>query len=474
MKVQDLSSYRTARTGRTEGQQDVPDSTLMEELKAAPSSPTDERAFMGNVDAAWHDSARPLHKVIVITLCTLLAFFLIWATWAEVDEVTRGQGQVIAAQRNQVIQHLEGGILTELLVRENARVEQGQVLARVDNVAAESHLRDTHTRLWGQRAAIERLQAEIEERPPNFSPELQQEIPSVVKAESNIYEAHVRKQEQEIRLLDSQCEQKRQEMEELEGRKKTFERALPIATRRAELALPLMKRNLYPEVEYLSLQQEMNRLAGEIKSLSVAILKAQSAIDELVYKKRLYQADYHSQLVNEINKFQAEAASLEEILTTGSDRIMRTELKSPVRGIVNRIFLNTKGGVVKAGEPIMDIVPLDSVLVVEAKIRPADIAFIHAQQKAIIKLTAYDYTTYGGLEAEVESISADTVESKSGETFYLVKLAADRSSVLYRGQELPVIPGMVASVDIFTGKKTIMTYLLKPIIKAKDSALRER
>lgn len=426
---------------------------------------------MGHLDAAWNDLGSRAVHLSALVLCAFIIAFIAWAAWATVDEVTRGQGQVVPARRVQVIQHLEGGILGEVMVREGQEVQIGQPLARVDNVGAESQLRDLNARILEHRAATLRLNAELSGIPPVFPEEIP---PNVVSSETNAYNSRVLKVERERELMQSQLEQKQQEMQEMNQRAETFRHALELAQRRSELARPMVLKKLYPEVDYLNLQQEVVRLQGEINAIANSIGKTELAVREAEQRLRLTDAEMRSQVIKELNERQSEMASLEQSMATGADRVTRTELRAPVRGIINVINLNTIGGVVKPGEPIMELVPLDDTLVVEAKIRPADIAFIHPGQKAIIKLTAYDSTIYGSLSGEVEQISADTLPGQNNEVHFLVKIRTAEAGLVHRGEKLPIMPGMVASVDILTGKKTVLTFLIKPIVRGMDNALRER
>lgn len=431
---------------------------------------------MGAADAAWHNfGARSRHQVAGL-LCLLLIILVLWAAWAEVDEVTRGMGQVVPSQRLQVIQHLEGGILVDVLVREGEHVEIDQVLGHVDNVGAASQMRDTQLRIHGHEAAIARLEAELEGRDPVFTEELQRRSPAGVEAEKNTFDIRKRQYGEEVKVLDSQIEQRQQELQESLSRKNTFMDTLTIVEQREQRVRPLMQRKLHSEMDYLNLQQEIVRMKGEIDAITNSISKLEGVIREAQQRKELSEATRHSELIKELNTRKIEIASLKENFIANIDRVTRTEVRSPVKGIVNRILINTRGGIVRPGGEIMEITPVDDSIMVEAKIRPADIAFIHPNQKAIVKITAYDSSIYGNLDGSVDQISADTITGPppQSETYYLVKVRTTENAIVYRGQRLPITPGMVASVDILTGKKSILTYMLKPILKAKDNALRER
>lgn len=429
---------------------------------------------MGATDAAWRNFGQKSRQMAATALCALVVVFILWAAWADVDEVTKGQGQVVPAQRQQIIQHLEGGILADMLVKEGDTVEAEQVLARVDNVTAASVMRDTQTRIMEHEAAIIRLEAELTGAEPAFSDELRAGAPQIVEAEQSAWEKRRRQQAEEDNILDSQIEQRQQELQESISRKETFADALNLAEQRQQRVASLVARKLHSEMDYLNLKQEVVRLRGEISAIANSIGKIESTLKETQQRKELSYATRESEIIAEINKRRSEQNSLKESFVAGSDRVTRTELRSPVRGIVNRILINTRGGIVKPGGDIMEITPLDDTLVVEAKVRPADIAFIHPGQSAVVKITAYDYAIYGSLGASVEQISSDTFTTPQGEVYYLVKVRTKEHSIRHGGRELPITPGMVASVDILTGKKTILEYLLKPILRAREGALRER
>lgn len=430
--------------------------------------------FMSEVDAALHRAGHPYAYLLSCAIFGVFAIFFVWAAFAPLDEVTRGQGQVIPSQRVQVIQNLEGGILRELLVHESQIVEKGDVLLRIDNEAAESFYRDALGKSVEHQIAIARLEAELEGRDPVYPAELMTEWPQVVENQADVYRARRQQVAVEQRVLEAQLHQKEQEIEEMTSRKRQLEDSLRVAVEQREIARPLMEKQIYPRVEYLSLEQKVISLRGEISSLAISIPKARAAADEAKERLAFRKAQIRSEALEELNKRRGELNSLRETLSAGGDRVTRTDVRSPVRGTVKRLIINTVGGVIKPGEPIMEIVPLDDTLLIEARIRPADIAFLHPDQKAVVKITAYDYSIYGGLEGVVEQISADTIEDRKGEFYYLVKLRTRKSAIVYRGEALPIMPGMTATVDILTGKKTVLDYLLKPILKAQQNALRER
>jgi len=260
----------------------------------------------------------------------------------------------------------------------------------------------------------------------------------------------------------------------MQSRKAQLEQGLSLAKQQRDIAKPLVDQGVYPRVDYLALEREISSLQGDIDALRLAIPRIRQAANEASRRIEQRRAEFKAIALDERNSRRGELKSLQQIMSAGEDRVTRTDIRSPVRGTIKQINLNTIGGVVRPGESILEIVPLDDTLLIEARIRPADIAFLHPGQKAMIKITAYDFSIFGGLDGVLEAISADTIEEDDGESFYKVKLRTQKNAIAYRGEELPIMPGMTASIDILTGKKSVLAYLLKPILRAKQNALRER
>jgi adhesin transport system membrane fusion protein len=430
--------------------------------------------YMSEVDAAIHRRGHAYAYMVTVIVVALMLIFLLWATFTKLDEVTRGMGQVIPSQRVQVIQNLEGGILEEIMVQENQIVDKGDILVRIDNSMVASQYRDVAGKAREFEAAVARLEAEGGGRSFTLPEGLQQSDPQIASDQEAIYQARQQQIQSELGVLQSQHQQKQQEIAEMQSRLAQLEKNLGLATQQRDIAKPLVDQGVYPKVDFLAREREVANLQGDIDALRLAIPRTRSAAEEIRRRMSQRQAEYKAQSLDELNRRRVELKSLQEMMSAGQDRVTRTDVRSPVRGTVKQLNLNTLGGVVKPGEPIMEIVPLDDTLLIEARIRPADIAFLRPGQKAMIKVTAYDFSIYGGLEGVVEAISADTIEDEKGEHFYKVKLRTQTGTLSYRGENLPIIPGMTASVDILTGKKSVLSYLLKPILKMKQNALRER
>jgi adhesin transport system membrane fusion protein len=450
----------------------------------------DDIQFAGEVDAAL--SRRPTFGVRTLSVVVALMFvcLVIWAAFADIDEVTHAEGQVVGSQRTQTIQNLEGGILRGVQVREGQIVEKGDVLAQLDNEMAESAYRDATQKAMENSIAIIRLEDELHDRKPVFPENLRvwgarlidremdehtmARARQIIADQENTWQSRQNRLNSEIEVFKSQYEQRMHDMEEQMARKTQLDRSLALSIEQRDTAYALVLRNNFSRMEYLGLQQKVVEIQGQIDMLASSIPKAKAAADEYLQRIASRRAEQNSAITEEINKRRLELSSLRETLSAGSDRVTRTELRTPVRGTVKQIYINTVGGVVKPGEPIMDIVPLDDTLLVEARVTPKDVAFLRPGQDVMVKISAYDFSIYGGLEGKLESVSADTIEDKKGNYYYLAKVRTQKTAITYHNESWPIIPGMMVTADIMIGKKTVLDYLLKPILKAKQNALRER
>jgi len=416
-------------------------------------------------------TARSVRLVWMIFASVLL--LLLWGAFAELDVIVRGTGQVVPSQRVQQIQNLEGGILREVLVREGERVKQGALLARIDNEAAGSQYREALVRSLNHQAAIARLTALIDENEPAYPSGVIAD-PELVKRHTNILEATRAQVHAELNVLGLRADVRKREALEQEAHKVQLGESLQIALKQRNLAAKALKEKAYSALEFLNLEQSVHGLKMDITALDHSIprlhIEAQEMLERIAERKAENLADYNT----EIGEIQASLFSLRELLKAGSDKVRRTEMHSPVRGVIKRIYVSTVGGVVAPGATIMEIVPLDDSLIIEARFSPADIAFLYPGLKAIVRLTAYDFSVYGSMDAVVENISADTLENNQGEVFYSVKLRTKHTTLDSGGQDLPIMAGMQAEVDIMTGKKTVLDYILKPLLKVRDRALREQ
>ncbi|GLY62607.1 hemolysin secretion protein D [Pectobacterium brasiliense] len=423
--------------------------------------------------AMAEDSPRSI-RFTLWAIGAFFLFFILWAGFANIDEVTRGDGKAIPSSRLQKIQNLEGGIITEVFIREGQVVNAGDPLLRLDDTRFASNVGETEADRLALLSRIERLNAEINGQELVLSEEITTQAPKIAAGEKELYNSRRQQLHNEISGLEEQLIQRQQELRDFSAKEIQFRNSLGLLQQEIKMSEPLIAEGAISKVEVLRLRRAEVETRGQLDSIKLSIPRAESAIKESENKIEETRSRYKSEALSQLSEAQT---SLNKIEATGKaleDRVNRTLVVSPVRGIVQQVLVNTIGGVIQPGSDLVEIVPLDDKLLVEAKIRPQDIAFLHPGQDAIIKLTAYDYTIYGGLKGQLEQISPDTVTDKEGNSFYIIRLRTDKNYLGTADKPLLIIPGMVASVDIITGKKTILSYLLKPIIRAKAEALRER
>lgn len=417
-------------------------------------------------------------RVIRLTIWAIIAFFVflvVWAGFSQIDEVTRGDGKAIPSSKLQKIQNLEGGIVAELYVKEGQVVEAGAPLIRLDDTRFVSNAGETEALRLAMQLRVERLSAQVDDRPLNIPDEVLKAAPSQAANERSLYESRRQQLKDEVGGLQEQLVQRQQELREFTSKQGQYRSQLSLQRQEINMSEPLVAQGAVSPVEVLRLKRAEMETRGQLDATTLAIPRAESAIKEVQRKIDETRGKFRSEALTQLNEARTELNKAESTGRALEDRVSRTLVTSPVRGIVKQLLVNTVGGVIQPGSDMVEIVPLDDTLLVEAKIRPQDIAFLHPGQEAVVKFTAYDYTVYGGLKAKLERIGADTITDEDKKTtYYMITLRTDRSHLGTDEKPLLIIPGMVASVDIITGKKSILSYLLKPIIKARAEALHER
>lgn len=430
--------------------------------------------FMSDVSSATMESSpRTGHMLLLLSLL----FFLCAGWWAyvtEIDEVTRGEGKVVPSSKIQVIQNLEGGIVREIQVSEGQIVDKGDILMKIDDTRFSSSFRETQLKYWELMARKARLEAEARGEPLVLPEKLLFEQPGLAANEQALFQSRANELQKSIDVLEQQVQQRRQELVERQAKQEQLEEAYSLSQQELTMSVPLMEQGVMSEVEILRLRRDASNLRGEMDANRLAMPRIRSSLQEARDKIEEERSRFRAEAARELSEVQAEFARTEESILALEDRVTRTSVRSPVRGKINQLMINTEGGVIQPGEDLAEIVPIDDTLLIEAKIRPADIAFLRPGQDAMIKFTAYDFSIYGGLPATLERISADTITNEEDESFYLIYLRTDDNVISSSKGDLEIIPGMTTQVDIMTGKKTILDYLLKPILKAKNEALRER
>lgn len=417
-------------------------------------------------------------RVIRLTIWAIIAFFIFLVTWAgfsSIDEVTRGDGKAIPSSKLQKIQNLEGGIVSELYVKEGQIVEAGAPLIRLDDTRFVSNAGETEALRLAMQLCVERLSAQVDDRPLNIPDDVLKAAPSQAANERSLYESRRQQLKDEVGGLQEQLVQRQQELREFSSKQGQYRSQLSLQRQEINMSEPLVAQGAVSPVEVLRLKRAEMETRGQLDATTLAIPRAESAIKEVQRMIDETRGKFRSEALTQLNEARTELNKAESTGRALEDRVSRTLVTSPVRGIVKQLLVNTMGGVIQPGSDMVEIVPLNDTLLVDAKIRPQDIAFLHPGQEAIVKFTAYDYTIYGGLKAKLERIGADTITDEDKiTTYYMITLRTDRSHLGTDEKPLLIIPGMVASVDIITGKKSILSYLLKPIIKARAEALHER
>lgn len=454
---------------------------------------THDLEMVDDVYGAMMTDAPTSHRLIIWALTAMGICFLLWAYFAELDQVTTGMGKVIPSSQIQVIQSLDGGIMEAMYVKEGMIVTKDQPLVRIDDTRFRSDFDQQAQEVFSLRANVIRLAAELSSititgmatdwreqvkitpKPLQFSGQLIKEEPELIQRQSEEYSGRLDSLINQLEILARQIQQKQQESKELTSKIDTLSRSFQLVSRELELTRPLAEKGIVPEVELLKIERVVNDIQGELSSLRLLRPKLKSSQDEAILKRREAVLNFAADARTQLNELQTKLSRMNEAQVGAQDKVNKAEIVSPVNGTIKSIHINTLGGVVQPGIDIIEIVPSEDQLLIETKIIPKDIAFLHPGLPAVVKVTAYDFTRYGGLNGVVEHISADTTQDEEGNSFYLVRVRTNLSSLTKDdGTEMPIIPGMLTSVDVITGQRSVLEYILNPILRAKDTALRER
>ena len=377
-------------------------------------------------------------------------------------------------ERAQVVQSLEGGIVKTIHVRQGDTVREGDLLVSLSTVQAGSDYESRRQQALALSARVVRLTAEVEDKALSYSDEFINQARGFVDGEVAVYRGRAVELRTSLAVLDSQFDQRGKEMTEARVALATSQRLLALGREERAILADLVARRLEPRLELIRLDRALAEQEGRVESSSVAIQRLQSAIAEIGQKKDATLAQFKSGALSELSRSVGELRSLQETLPGLVDKVDRSELRAPMNGIVNRVLVTTVSGVIKPGEPIVEIVPGEDKLVVEARVSPQDIGFVRAGQRARIRLTAYDFAIFGSLDGAVSNVGADAVVGENGDSAYLVRIESDTPHLESFGRKLPIIPGMVAQSTIITGSRTILTYLTKPVVRTMQNAFRER
>jgi adhesin transport system membrane fusion protein len=430
--------------------------------------------YMRSLSAAVvHRTPRYLIAVVMIFALFVIAAIL-WMNWAKIDVVIRGSGKVSTASQVQNIQSLEGGIISEILVSEGQAVEAGQSLIKISDIAFSSSYEENRLLYLELLSRSSRLKAEAFNLPFKADAEVSADAPQLSKSERSLFDSNQQQLKESLNSLEEKISQQKSTLLEVRSKRRQLSKSLELVKKEIQIKKPLMDRGIISEVEFLQLQQREAEFEGEIEAAKLSVPRIESTIEESKFNKQKERLNFQNKAKKELNEVNAEIGRIREAQTALQDRVKRTTLRSPVNGIVQRLYINTIGGVISPGVKILDIVPQEDALLVEVRIKPADIAYVNVGQFARLKFSAYDFAVHGSLQGIVSFVSADTITNDEGESFFLVRIKPGKSFLGVKSGELPIRMGMTAEADIITDKKTILSYLTEPVHRGIDKALRER
>ncbi|WP_432472497.1 HlyD family type I secretion periplasmic adaptor subunit [Amphritea sp. HPY] len=410
---------------------------------------------------------------LLLLIASFLLFFLLWASVASLDITVFGSGRVVPSAQLQVVQNLEGGIISDIHVRQGDLVEKDQLLLEIDNIGFTADLEELRANYQGALAVAARYTAETEGRVPVYPEELANR-PDLIRQENALFLERALELKSTLDVLQRQVEQRRLAQDEIQQQINSDRRNLALIREEIRLNKPLVERGATSKVEFIKLQREEGSLIGKIEGLKVAYNRTNAEIQEAQARVSQQEATFNSEARSSLNELQVKIAAMKESIVGSQDRVARRQVKAPVSGIVNRVLINTIGGVSRPGDDLVEIVPVEDELQIEMRVKPADIGFITAAQPAIIRFTAYDASIFGALDGHVQQIGADTLTDDQGEVYYQVVVKAGRNHMGSKEKPLPIIPGMVAEVHVTTGQRTLLDYIIKPVTKLRQQALRER
>jgi membrane fusion protein, adhesin transport system len=461
------------KIGRFLDKTGIPASRLIEKAFARwlAFKAVDQRDWVTEADWAKLQQEPVRARLLLRVMAYIMLLLFIWAAFAKIDEVARGEGKVIPSSQLQVIQSFDGGVVEEVLVREGQVVNKGDLLLRIDPTRFIATYRENRAEYLSLQARAARLQALTSNTEFQLPQNILDESPDIADHERKLYLSNQKELDEQLSIAKSQLTQREEELNEVRAKLVQVSRALELSQQELNVTKPLLASGAISEVEILRLEGEVSNASGEKQQALAQEQRLISAIEESQSKLRETELLVTNKWRTELSEVLSKVASLTESSSGLADKIKLAEIRSPVRGTVQRVFTNTVGGVVQPGHEVVEMVPLDDQLLIEAKVSPKDIAFLHPDQDAIVKFTAYDFVIYGGLKGKVEHISADTITDEKDRTYYIVRVRTDRAGF---DPSLPIMPGMMTQVDILTGKKTVLAYLLKPVLRAKQNAMTER
>ncbi len=436
-----------------------------------------DHEYMDSMAEALSEHTPKKMRVAIYFWLIAVIGFIVWASLADVDEVVRGSGKVVPSGNNQIVQNLEGGIVKAIYVKVGDSVKKGDPLLKIENEKAKAQMVSTQIKIDELEAKRERLY--VESQGLNFEKNITSQIKDrdmyqFLDNEKSLYLSRKSELDSKIQALKEQMNQKKHSLIETKGRIKDLKKTAKLMKQEINMMRPMVKQGVKSKVDFMHLQREQSKILEELHSAQNSIPSIKSAIKEIGSRIDMTKSEFKNKAKEELNEVEGELLRLQESLSALKDEVNRTIVRSPINGIVQNLYIHTIGGVIKPGGNLVEIVPTDDKLWLEVKIKPSDIAFIYPGQKAVVKISAYDFAIYGSLEGEVVHISADTTKDEKDRPWYIIHIRTKKNYLGTKDKPLKIIPGMVATVDIVTGKKTVMDYIMKPILRAKEYTFTER
>lgn len=434
----------------------------------------EELSFLNSRSAAFLEQTALRSKIFLWILTLTVAGAIFWMDRTMLDEVVKGSGKIEPSGRIKSIQNLEGGIIKEIMVKEGDMVKKGQSLLKIEDIFFSSSHEKNRLKYNELYAKLIRLKAEAFAKPFMKPDKIDKGLAELVEKEHNLYMSNLEQLEKSLAVIHAQVTQHREKLEELKTNHEELKEEMELVQKQIDINIPLVKRKIVSEVNFLKLKQEKNNVQQELTKTKHSIRTMKSVIEEAENTLDGTKLIFQNRAKVEYNSIDAELIRIKESQFALNDQVKRTLVRSPVNGVVKNMYVNTIGGVVQPGSEIMDILPTGDTLLVDVKIHPKDIAFIYPDQRAIIKVTAYDFSIYGGLNGKIVRISPDSTTEADGQTYYNIWIETDRNYLGTKDSPLKLIPGMVVNTDIVTGKKSILDYIVGPLLNTTDNALKER
>lgn len=434
----------------------------------------DDTEFMEELEAATRIRPSDSSHYMLLTVASLIAAFIFWSATSEIEEITRGTGQVVPTQEIQIVQSLEGGILEDLLVREGQSVKKNQILLKVSDVAFASEERGAEARGLSLKAKKTRLEAEAQGKKFVVPDDVIQKFPDIARNEQALYQSRQQELSNAKSILDSKISSARAELSELQAKVNRLSDSRRLLNKELSITKEMVSKRAVPMLEQIRIEREISNIAGQIRESTQRRSGLEAELRGAQKERQDREDKFKSQVLGELNEVEAQISQVDESLTAIGDRVSRTEVRSPVDGIVNKISIKTIGGVIEPAMKLVEVVPLDDKLKIIARVTPQEIAFLRPNQDVNIKISAYDSQRYGALKGKLERIGASSVNDREGNIFFEIEVRANQNYLGTKENPLPITPGMVANTEIITGQRTILSYLMKPVLRTRDKALTER